>query len=320
MQRFLTNNEHSLVKMNFPDSADSKEYDAYGEDISLRKNEVYKYNGKLYAKVIANSYEDEFTLSNGVKYKKGDVVWVEVSPIRWLNDKKDKVLLSERCLFGGIPFNHTEKYNGNFENTDLGKYLDNHFSKEIMAGYRLSNNFSTDLQTNTSGNNFIIDDNLEKDIRKLLNDINILLEKIPEEYRIDINNIIKPLIDNYIINRSKLKPSFAMKKNVLELPGTDLNSIKNHLIVIISLVIDILNLLNENSDIIEDTDLKNIKDEIKTELNKSFEDIDNKKIDDLEKYNKELREIMNKVAKIKINVILFIKEMKRYYDIVNIKK
>lgn len=90
--------------------------------------------------------------------------------------------------------------------------------------------------------------------------------------------------------------------------------------MLLFLLIDILNLLNENSDIIEDTDLKNIKDEIKTELNKSFEDIDNKKIDDLEKYNKELREIMNKVAKIKINVILFIKEMKRYYDIVNIKK
>ena len=139
MQRFLTNNEHSLVKMNFPYSADSKKYDAYGKDISLRENEVYEYNGKLYSKVIANSYEEEFTLSNGIKYKRGDVVWVEVSPIRWLNDEKDKLLLSERILFGGIPFNHTNKYDGNFENTDMYEYLDNHFSKEIMQYNHMEN-------------------------------------------------------------------------------------------------------------------------------------------------------------------------------------
>ena len=129
-----------------------------------------------------------------------------------------------------------------------------------------------------------------------------------------------------IINGSSIKLEKEDRKMINEFFTKNIEFIDNNEVkdidsnVIISLIIDILNLLNENSDIIEDTDLKNIKDEIKTELNKSFEDIDNKKIDDLEKYNKELREIMNKVAKIKINVILFIKEMKRYYDIVNIKK
>ncbi len=235
MQSFLTNNEHSLVKRNFHYSADSKKDDAYGEDISLRENEVYEYNGKLYAKVIANTFDEEFTLSNGVKYKRGDVVWVEVSPIRWLHDKKNKVLLSERILFGGIPFNHIGIYDGKFENTDLYKYMNEYFSREIMQAVFLKDK---DVSSNTIGDVklFNIDDNLENDIKNLLNNIEALLNNVPEEIKNNIIEKINSLLTDYIIAKKKLKPSFIKKRNILELPGTSLKSIKTNLLADLEII------------------------------------------------------------------------------------
>ena len=578
MQKFLTNNEHALVKKNVSYSVNSIPADIWGPDVSLSENKVYEYNGKLYAKVIANSCDSEFTLSNGVKYNRGDVVWVEVSPIRWLNDKKDKVLLSERILFGGIPFSQSKThYYDNFEDTYLYNYMNKLFLKEIMALYHLNNNLTTTTDyINNEDNYFNIDDGLDQDIKELLKDIETLLNKVPEETKSIITEKINPLINNYIDSKKRMKPRFGRKKESLELPQDNISSVKrslsadlqlikinlssneiinflrrldsykrlvnnpkkeinkndeveiaiidiinllnsfdenrknsyigllnayidtsikkandelkninsnklvvnyennekdfknnvfdlydklklldekyralkdlydcfnsniieittkdkddlsndiitiNYIIskinntkykkiisdsynnvketylskikkileddelliksnfedieidirkdintflenskeyifmddyesknvnkdrlkdelekaidfinnnvekdydsnIIISMIIDIYHLLNDNSSVIEDIDLKEIKEEIKSKLSKSIEDIENKKIDNLEDYTIELKKILNNVAKIYVNVVCFINEKKRYYDIINIK-
>ncbi len=94
----------------------------------------YYCKGRKYIRIKANSsYDgDYFTLSNGEKYKGGDYVWVEVSPIRWLMDDKTKTLISKRCLVSGIRFQDKDKkYNGDFKNTEMYMFLNTYLVKDI---------------------------------------------------------------------------------------------------------------------------------------------------------------------------------------------
>jgi len=95
--------------------------------------EEYEYDKKKYVRVKNKSHYDreEITLSNGEKYKNEDYVWVEVQPIKWLIDKNKDTAISEKILFAGIQFDNKEEYDGNFTNTNLKKFMNNYFSKEI---------------------------------------------------------------------------------------------------------------------------------------------------------------------------------------------
>ena len=68
--------------------------------------EEYEYQGKKYIRIKANSEfgDSKFMLSNGVRYKSGDYVWVEVSPVKWLIDDKAGILISKKGLVSGIRF------------------------------------------------------------------------------------------------------------------------------------------------------------------------------------------------------------------------
>ena len=94
----------------------------------------YEYAGKRYVRVIANShYKDSlFTLSNKEFYKNGDIVWVEVNPIKWIIDEKEEIMITEKIISAGIQFNQIGNYKGDFENTDIKKFIDNYLSKEIF--------------------------------------------------------------------------------------------------------------------------------------------------------------------------------------------
>lgn len=72
-----------------------------------------------------------YLCSNGCRYKYGDYVWVEVSPVVWLIDKKTKTLISKRGLVSGV-------YAENFQ-----KYLDTYMSKDLFQNVPLlQNNYS----------------------------------------------------------------------------------------------------------------------------------------------------------------------------------
>ena len=100
--------------------------------------EEYEYNGKKYIRVKANLYKDPYygyyiKLSNGEKYKNGDYVWVEVSPVKWLIDNKTGLLVSKIGLLAGIRFDAVEKeYNGDFSETEMKEYLDKYMSKDLL--------------------------------------------------------------------------------------------------------------------------------------------------------------------------------------------
>jgi len=71
--------------------------------------------------------------------KKGEIVWVNVKPIKWLLDGNTGIVLSEKALFSGIRFDSEKTYNDDFENTEIYKYMNNYFSNEIIGRKPLIN-------------------------------------------------------------------------------------------------------------------------------------------------------------------------------------
>ncbi len=115
-------------------TTDSKKYDDYDEKFEPKKHEEYQYDGKRYVRVETNSYFDggEFQLSNGERYKDGDYVWVEVSPVKWLVDEKAKIMLTEKLIFAGVQFKATRDYHTrDFDKTDIKTFMDKYLSKEL---------------------------------------------------------------------------------------------------------------------------------------------------------------------------------------------
>lgn len=115
-------------------TTDSIKYDEYNERFQPQTLVEYEYNGRRFVRVIANSYFDgeDFELSNGESYKDGYAVWVEVNPITWLVDEKANIAFTEKLIFAGVQFKNQCDYDGNFEKTDVKKFMDNYFSKEIV--------------------------------------------------------------------------------------------------------------------------------------------------------------------------------------------
>ncbi len=106
---------------------DSVKYDDYDTGFKPVTYEEYEYQGKKYIRIRANSCFDgnNFKLSNGVEYRNGDYVWVEVSPVKWLIDDRTRILISKMGLVSGIRFlDKGTNYKGDFSRTEMKEYLD----------------------------------------------------------------------------------------------------------------------------------------------------------------------------------------------------
>ena len=106
---------------------DSVKYDDYDTGFKPVTYEEYEFQGKKYIRIKANSYFSggKFKLSNGVEYRDGDYVWVEVSPVKWLIDDRTGILISKKGLVSGIRFlDKRTNYKGDFDRTEMKEYLD----------------------------------------------------------------------------------------------------------------------------------------------------------------------------------------------------
>lgn len=115
-------------------TTDSRKYNDYDEEFSPKQYEEFGLDGKRYVRVQANSCFDgeEFTLSNGERYKDGDFVWVEVAPVKWLIDEKTQMMITDRLIFAGVQFKHTRDYRTeDFDRTDIKTFMDRYLSKEL---------------------------------------------------------------------------------------------------------------------------------------------------------------------------------------------
>ena len=94
--------------------------------------EEYEYQGKGYIRMRVNFNFGRYKLSNGVGYKDGDYVWVEVSPVKWLIDDRTGILVSKLGLVSGIRFlDRNHKYKGDFSRTEMKEYLDRYMIRDL---------------------------------------------------------------------------------------------------------------------------------------------------------------------------------------------
>ena len=113
---------------------DSVKYDDYDTGFKPVTYEEYEYQGKKYIRIRANSDFDggKFKLSNGVEYRDGDYVWVEVSPVKWLIDDRSGILISKMGLVSGIRFlDRNHNYKGDFSRTEMKEYLDRYMIRDL---------------------------------------------------------------------------------------------------------------------------------------------------------------------------------------------
>lgn len=104
------------------------------DDIRIKYISEYEYNGSKYARVNANLYFNykDIILSNGEKYSNNDVVWIEVKPIKWLVDENQDIAITDKIILAGLQFHKKRNYEGEFYNSDIKKFIDYHFSKDII--------------------------------------------------------------------------------------------------------------------------------------------------------------------------------------------
>ncbi len=118
----------------------SVKYDDYDRGFKPITYEEYEYHGKKYIRIKANSYfcGNKFKLSNGVEYRNGDYIWVEVSPVKWLIDDRTGLLISKKGLVSGIRFlDEKLVYDGDFSKTEMKEYLDKYMLPDLTQSVKL---------------------------------------------------------------------------------------------------------------------------------------------------------------------------------------
>lgn len=70
-------------------------------------------------------------LSTHYKYKDDRPIWVRVEPVRWLINKKAKLVLSKKVLVGGVPYQKKGQDVSDFEKTIMKRFLTRCFAEDL---------------------------------------------------------------------------------------------------------------------------------------------------------------------------------------------
>lgn len=177
-------NEFNVLEIEFgeyPKSAAKEELqkileDLYKNNKLLKTNKKYctlsdtyveyEYNNQKYIRVSSKK-SCKAKLSNNFCYCESDNVWIKIEPIKWLVDKENDIAVAKDILSSGIPFNNFNNYinNNNFEKTEMYKFLNEYFIKDITQG--IKNELEVKV-IEEKINKEIELENLEKNKQKLL--------------------------------------------------------------------------------------------------------------------------------------------------------
>lgn len=114
-------------------TTDSVNYQDFNKSFQARTHTEYEYNGSKYIRFVGDENGADSVLSDGRTIKSKDVYWVYVEPIIWLVDEKEDIALSKKLIFSGVQFKNRSDYKGDFDKTDIKKFMDDDFSKEIVS-------------------------------------------------------------------------------------------------------------------------------------------------------------------------------------------
>lgn len=155
-QKISQNLEKSYQKRNLKTTGKSYTFDDAGltDYSSAFKPKTYQEyedssSGKRYVRVEGKPADEDSILSDGIRVQKGEAYWLEVKPIEWLKDPSG-VWVAKKALFSGVQFDSDRNYDGNFTQTDMKRYLDRYFSKEMQASRDYSASRSADVSEEKS--------------------------------------------------------------------------------------------------------------------------------------------------------------------------
>ena len=134
-------------------TTDSHMFNNYKDEFIPRIHKEYSHFGNKYIRYEANTHFSRSLLRDSRNIEYGNTYWLEVSPVVWLVDEDDDIAISNDILFSGIQFDNCDKnlYDGNFDNTNVKKFLDNYFSKEIYYKSILKNDLEEEQSVNSFG-------------------------------------------------------------------------------------------------------------------------------------------------------------------------
>ncbi len=122
----------------------SEKHDAFDKPFNANEYAEYQHKGKKYIRVEAKPCLARYPmLSNGEQAQKGQSYWVEVQPIEWLKDPSG-MLVARQAILGGVQFDTSISYKGEFQDTDMYRYLNTHFAKDIIPSRSLKQSQAKD--------------------------------------------------------------------------------------------------------------------------------------------------------------------------------
>lgn len=151
---------------------DNKNPDYYYKFMPVTYDE-YEFGGKKYIRIKAQAYKDCFELSNGIKYLNDNHVWVEVTPVKWLVDNKNGLLISTRGLASGIRYAGNGAPDLKYSTSEMKEYLDKYMLHDltqnmvfIKADDMNKERESTNVKVKRNSYGLLFDNVSEEDIIK----------------------------------------------------------------------------------------------------------------------------------------------------------
>ena len=131
---------------------------------SEKKHIEYEYNGKKYIRFVSDDNFYGKVLSDGSKIKKGYIYWIKVEPITWLVDEDKDIAITKKIIVAGIQFNNKINYTGDFENTDMYKFMNTYLVKDMFDNVFIN-------KEKDASKEFVSIDNKIKILRRRIDDI-----------------------------------------------------------------------------------------------------------------------------------------------------
>ena len=132
-------------------TTDSVRYQEEDTRFKARTHTEYEYNGSKYIRFVGDSNCDGEVLSDGRTIQSGNIYWVRVEPIIWLVDEEADIALCKKIIFSGVQFNNRSNYKGDFEKTEIGRFMNTIFAKEIITDRVYSQTTSVEQTQNLEG-------------------------------------------------------------------------------------------------------------------------------------------------------------------------
>ena len=169
-------NELEKVSFYFPVDKNNSKYDDWPTiafELEIL-DEFYKYNGKIYLRMLNRCKGFDEPLSNGRNTRDvGNYVWLEVNPITWIVNEEKDICFTEKIGMSGIQFNNVDSDILDFLFSDMYNYLKKYYLPAITQTLDLSKvksventyeNYNKNLNINPY--NFNYENVSEEDIMK----------------------------------------------------------------------------------------------------------------------------------------------------------